>query len=86
MDDLGVWHRALTPLEAGALFVAGKNNLSFAGRGLSIERTGGSYTLEWDGGQLQESSTLSGTFTDVVGAQSPLVIGGSGDARFYRLR
>ena len=68
------------------MFVAGKNNLSFVGRGLTIERTGGTYKLEWDAGQLQESSTLTGTFTDVVGAQSPLVIAGSGEARFYRLK
>lgn len=86
MDDLGVWRRAITPLEAGALFVAGKNNISFAGLGLSIDRTGATYTLKWDGGQLQESATLTGTFTDVVGAQSPLVIGGAGEARFYRLK
>ncbi len=85
MDDLGVWRRAISPLEAAALFVAGRNNLSFVGRGLTIARSGATYLLEWDG-QLQESTSLAGPYTDVVGAVSPLPISGSGDARFYKVK
>lgn len=86
MDDLGVWRRAISPLEAAALFVAGKSNLSFVGRGLSIERSGTGFTLQWDGGQLQESASLEAPFTDVVGSQSPYTITGTAEARFYRLK
>lgn len=86
IDDLGIWRRAITPLEAASLFVAGKNQISFAGRGLTLERSGSTVTLEWDGGQLQQATELSGPFTDVVGAQSPLPVTVSGESRFFRLR
>ena len=33
MDDLGVWRRALTSLEAASIYLAGTNHMSFTGSG-----------------------------------------------------
>ena len=33
IDDLGVWRRALTPLEAASIYLAGTNHVSFTGSG-----------------------------------------------------
>ena len=86
MDDLGVWRRTLTPLEVGSIYVAGMNNLSFIGAGLLLQKNGAASELVWDGGQLQQSETVNGTYTDVVGAQSPRTVIGATATMFYRLK
>ncbi len=52
--DLGVWRKALSPLEAGAIYTAGTNNLSFTGTGYATKikltsavKTGSSATIQW---------------------------------------
>ncbi len=87
MDDLGVWRRAISALEVGSLYVAGMNNLSFYGRGLSIEKSGAESQLVWDGGTLQQSATVEGPYSDVAGAKTPqLLIVPNAAATFYRLK
>jgi hypothetical protein len=52
--DLGVWRKALSPLEVGAIYTAGTNNLSYTGTGYatsikltSAVKTGSSATIQW---------------------------------------
>jgi len=53
--DLGVWRKALTPLEAASIYVAGTNSLSFTGtppnptsiKITSATKSGNSVTLTW---------------------------------------
>lgn len=89
IDDLGVWKKALTPLEAASLYVAGINNLSFviAPLGLiTIERVGSDVRLTWSLGALQSADTVNGGYTDVLGASSPYTVAPSAAQKYYRLR
>ncbi len=88
VDDLGVWRRTLTPLEVGSIYVAGMNNLSFKGvdPSLSLQKVGAASELVWDGGTLQQSETVNGTYTDVAGATSPRAVVGASATMFYRLK
>ena len=65
IDDIGVWRRAITSLEAASLYVAGANNLSFIGLTLTIERVGNDIKLTWDAGVLQHADDVVGPHTDV---------------------
>jgi hypothetical protein len=62
IDDLGVWRRALTPLEAASIYMAGvSNQLSYVGAptaptlGLTVE-AGSVLQLSWTQGNLQGTS------------------------------
>jgi hypothetical protein len=51
-----------------------------------ITRTGNSVTISWTGqGTLQESSTVTGGWTDSPGQSNPQTVQASG-TRFYRIR
>jgi hypothetical protein len=91
IDDLGVWKKALTPLEAASLYIAAvSNKLSFVGAPLSFtfHRSGNSLILTWNAGVLQSSSSAQGPYTDLTG-ESPLTVPmtGTGAAKqqFYRV-
>jgi len=86
IDDLGVWRRALTPLEVAALYVTGANNLSYFGVGLTISKNAGAITLTWDAGVLQQADVVTGPYADVTGATSPTIVSPTGTSKFYRLR
>jgi hypothetical protein len=93
MDDLGIWRRALTPLEAASLYVGGMNGVSFeyvppAEISLAIEKAdGNAVKITWVGGTLQSSDNVAGPYTNMTGANSPLTVTpGSGGATFYRVK
>jgi hypothetical protein len=89
IDDLGVWRRALTPLEAASVYMAGVNHLSFDGPPptptLTWVPSGNSITITYQG-TLVTSPTVSGIYTNVPGAHSPYTVPNSGDAgaQFFR--
>jgi hypothetical protein len=92
IDDLGVWRRALTPVEATSIFVAASvNGLSFTGTStlpdITITPTpAGKITLTWPYGTLQSSTNVTGPYVDVPGATaSPYTATASGTT-FYRTR
>jgi len=89
IDDLGVWHKALTPLEAASLFMAGSvNHLSFVSAPvtLSIAKVGSAVKLTWVAGILQSADTVTGPYTDVAGASSPYTVAASAAKKFYRVK
>jgi hypothetical protein len=95
LDDLGVWRRALTPLEVGGIYVAGaSNSVSFASvvivrAALQVQQVGGQWQITWTGssGALQAAPNVTGTYTNVIGASSPYTIPtGSSPQLFYRLK
>ncbi len=93
IDDLGVWRRALTPLEAASIYVAAaRNKLSYVGGPttltLTIETTTNKLVkLSWTAGTLQSADTVQGPYADVTGAGSPYTVSPSESAqRFYRLK
>jgi len=89
IDDLGVWKKALTPLEAASIFIAAvSNNLSYVGGPftLSVTRSGGNVILNWSVGVLQQADVATGPYTDVEGAMSPRTVPATAARKFYRLR
>ncbi len=90
IDDLGVWHKALTPLEAASIYMAGASNqLSYVGAPvtLSIQNAAGNKVqLTWPAGILQAADTVNGTYADVSGAISPFTIAPASANKFYRIR
>jgi hypothetical protein len=91
IDDLGVWRRALTPLEAASIYMAAVSNkpsLSFVGTPtLSLQmQPGPKLQLTWSAGNLQATTNLSGTWTNVVGATSPYTNSPTGAQQFFRVQ
>jgi hypothetical protein len=94
LDDVGIWTRALTPLEVANIESAGKTaGRSFDTVGpvtviLTITRSGADLILNYDSGTLQQSSTLgpSADWQPVPGASAPShTVTPSGPAKFYRV-
>jgi hypothetical protein len=91
IDDLGVWNRAITPLEAAAIFTAGNiNQLSFTAPVVStitLSATNlhnGSLELTWSSGSLQSATNLTGPWMTLTNVTSPLTTNTSGLGRFFR--
>jgi len=90
IDDLGVWHKALTALEAASIYMAATaNSLSFGGAPvtLSIEKSGNNVQLIWGAGAaLQSADSITGPYTDIPTAKSPFTVAPSAAKKFYRVR
>jgi hypothetical protein len=88
VDDLGVWRKALTPLEAASIYMAAiSNNLSYAGAPitLSAQKTGNQLKLSWPAGMLQSADVVTGPYTDVTPV-SPATVNLTGSKKFYRVK
>jgi hypothetical protein len=89
LDDLGVWKKALTAVEAASLFVAASTNgLSFTGAPITIttKLSGGTITLSWPAGVLQSATNVTGPWNDVIGFSPITVTPLQGPPRtFYRV-
>jgi hypothetical protein len=90
IDDLGVWNRALTPLEAEGVYSAGYNNVSFTGGAAPITLSvatvsAGTLQLSWSAGTLQGATNLLGPWTNVPGATPPFSTNTTGPAMFFRV-
>jgi len=100
MDDLGIWQRALTPSEAGAIFAAGQAGKDLSQAVVSATPTqptltftvsGGSLHLSWQGtatGRLQTNTGLAaGGWSDVPGTTgaSTATVPITGASAFFRV-
>jgi hypothetical protein len=88
IDDLGVWHRALSPLEAASIYMAGlSNQLSPvpAPIFLTEQRSSNQIILSWPAGMLQSADSVTGPYTDMTPV-SPLSVPPSAAKRFFRVR
>jgi len=89
IDDLGVWRKALSPLEAASIYMAAvSNQLSFVGVPLTFNLQvlpGPQLQLTWDAGTLQSATSLSGPWTDVAGVTSPYTTSASAAQQFFRV-
>jgi hypothetical protein len=91
IDDLGVWRKALTPLEAASIFAAGSiNGQSFTGTypgSITVKALPGhQLQLTWPYGVLQSATIVTGPYTDVSNASSPYTISTATGATYYRLK
>ena len=89
LNDMGVWRRVLTPLEAAGMYVAGaSNNVNFVSSPVRLQAqlVAGQAQLVWSGGLLQAADQVSGPYSDVANANSPFSVAPAGAKKFYRLR
>jgi hypothetical protein len=88
IDDLGVWHTALSPLEAASIYMAGlSNHLSFVGAPIILteQRLTNQIILSWRAGMLQSSDSITGPFTNVTPV-SPLNLSPTAARKFFRVQ
>ena len=93
MDDLGVWRRALTPLEVDTIYQVGTKygkplapdivlNVS-----MTIEWSGNQLKISYSSGTLQSADSPVGPWTTVSGASAPsYLVTPSEAAKFYRVK
>jgi hypothetical protein len=90
IDDLAVWRRALTPLEAASVYAAGAAGFSPAyvppsPSNVTIERVGNNVRLSWTDGNLQSAGAVSGVYTNVPGAVSPYTVAPALGQQYFRV-
>jgi hypothetical protein len=91
LDDLGVWQRDLSAIEAYSIWYVGQTyGRSFDHYGpvlLVIRPSGGNLELIWQSGTLQQADTLTGPWTNVPSAAAPrYVTTPLGTRKFYRVQ
>jgi len=88
VDDLGVWTRNLSSIEAYTIMWDYARSFDMFGPVLLvIRRNGTNYELIWQSGTLQEADTLAGPWTAVQGASAPyFVINSTPVRKFYRVQ
>jgi hypothetical protein len=93
LDDIGIWRRALTPLEAAQIASAGSSGRSFDSGtppavALTITPSGANLILGYANGTLEQSPTVGpgAVWTPVSGANPPsFTITPTNAANFYRV-
>lgn len=88
IDDLGVWKKALTPLEVEAIYLGAiSNGVSFVGAPVTLTKqvSGGNMTLSWTAGTLQAAGAVTGPYTNVT-PTSPYVVPLTGPQRYFRTK
>lgn len=90
LDDIGIWRRALTPLEVANIESAGQAGNSFdtvSPPVLSIAPSGPNLSVSWlpAVGTLLEANSVTGPWT-TNGSASPYIVGPSNAAKYYRVQ
>ncbi len=78
IDDVAIYNKVLTADQIQSHY---KNQVK-----LTITKSGSNVVLSWPLGTLQAASAVTGTYTDVPGAVSPLTLTTSEAAKFYRVQ
>ncbi len=91
LDDLGVWRRELSAIEAYTIYYAGQTyGRSFDNYGpvlLVIRPNGGNLELIWQAGALQQADSVTGPWTNVPAASAPYHLATpTGNPKFFRVQ
>ncbi|MSU62812.1 MAG: hypothetical protein EXS31_10515 [Pedosphaera sp.] len=90
IDDVGMWHRVLTPFEVSTIHTVGQAGNSFDTYGpvsLMVTSDAGAIQLVWQAGTLIEAEEALGPWSPVAGAAPPFHQVTAGAVRkFYRVR
>ena len=91
IDDVGIWRRALSPVEAQSIYLVGQNYArSFDTYGpvtLNQRLTSDGMELIWQAGTLEAADNAEGPYNPVVGASAPFYkVTMTGDRKFYRVK
>jgi hypothetical protein len=90
LDDLGVWRRALAPLEVYEIYYSGSHFGAaldaYGPVSLAVTTSGKNAVVVWQAGTLFQADTPNGPWSAVLGATAPTytVTPGAG-AKFYRV-
>ena len=88
--DLGVWRKALTPLEVGAIYIgAVSNRLSYTGGPITLTMdpsTNKQVQLQWEAGTLQAAGKIEGPYTNVPGVVPPYSESTTNTSKYYRVK
>ncbi|MGC3957785.1 MAG: LamG domain-containing protein [Verrucomicrobiota bacterium] len=82
IDEVAIYDRALSSDAVKAHYFAGAFNMPT----IKIARVGSDVILTWLGGTLQQADSVTGSYTDVVGAQSPYAIPANAASKFFRVK
>jgi hypothetical protein len=82
IDEVAIYSHALSAARVAAHYSSGQ----YGPHPLTLSISGGSVTLTYSAGTLQQADSVSGPYTDVTGAASPYTVQASGPKKFYRLR
>jgi len=86
IDEVAIYARALSPSQINSHFSTALTGSGPELGGLSITRTLDGVSLIWANGVLQQSDTVAGPYTDIVGATSPHAVPITKPRQFFRLR
>lgn len=82
IDEVAIYDKALTPAQIQSHY-----NIARSGAlRLTIEKSGNDYLIRYDAGTLQQSSSVTGPYSDIPNATSPYTIPPGTSVMFYRAR
>jgi hypothetical protein len=82
VDEVAIYHSALTPTTVAAHYYVGLNGPV----NLTITRSGSNITVHWPAGTLQQAEGITGTWTNVATANPPSYTTAIGTKTFYRAK
>jgi hypothetical protein len=91
IDDLGVWRKALSPVEAASIYMAGSVGGFSYTAGAPVNLTGqrgpgNTLVLTWPAGiPLESADNVQGPYTRVTGAAPPYTVTPTGAHKFFKL-
>lgn len=86
IDEVAVYDKALSAARVQALYTTGVSGAVVTPASLTIARNGSNVVLTWTGGTLQQADAITGSFSDVGAATSPLTVTPAGAGKYYKLR
>ncbi len=86
IDEVAVYDKALSAARVQALYTTAVSGAVVTPASLTITRSGADVILTWTGGTLQQADSISGSFSDVGAATSPLTVTPSGGGKFSKMR
>ncbi len=91
IDDVGIWRRALTQVEAQSIYLVGPNHGrsfdTFGPVNITLQQSGGLLEIIWQTGTLLSSDDATGPWNPVIGASAPYhTVSPTAAKKFYRVQ
>jgi hypothetical protein len=82
IDEVAIYPYALSAAQVQNHYAAGLNPVVR----LNVQKSANNLVLTWSPGTLQSAPDVTGTYSDLVGANSPYTVTPAGNRQFYRVR
>jgi hypothetical protein len=82
VDEVVIYDYALTPAQVGNHYLQATGDSAV----LSIVASGGSVTVTWNAGMLEEATNINGPWTSLPTATSPRTVPATGTGKYFRVR